>query len=111
MNAYSTDLIEKSVEPVRKDIPKCDTARRFGVHRTMVPSVTASNSMSAVPYSRGRPSASDEAGREGEEAARRRARREVMGYPLSEGRGPFAVCEVRMSEGTLCRAVERLSFV
>jgi transposase len=33
MNAYSLDLSEKIVESVKRDVPKAETAHRFGVDR------------------------------------------------------------------------------
>ena len=36
MSAYSLDLREKIVEPVKKGLPRSETARRFGVDRATV---------------------------------------------------------------------------
>src|ERR687898_2241539 len=52
MRAYSLDLRENIVESVKKGVPKSETAHRFGADRQRSV-VTASNSMSAAPWSQG----------------------------------------------------------
>jgi transposase len=89
MSAYSLDLREKIVESVKEGVPKAETARRFGIHRATVKRYCKHLDERGTLEPRKAPGKITEAGREGYQAARRRSRREAIGYPFPEGRVPF----------------------
>jgi transposase len=89
MSAYSLDLREKIVESVKKGVPKAETARRFGIRRATVKRYCKHLDERGTLEPRKAPGKITEAGREGHQAARRRSRREAIGYPFPEGRVPF----------------------
>ena len=108
MSAYSLDLRKKIVESVNKGVSKTETARRFGVDRATVKRyckrLEERGTLEPGKAPGKKPKLDDKARRllvedlEQRPWATHSQRAEFL----------FAVCGVRVSEATVCRAVRRL---
>ena len=109
MRAYSMDLRTKIIESVKKDLSKGETARRFGVHRATVKRyckrLDERGTLEPDKLPGKRPKLDEKAGKLLVEDLRRRP------WATHSQRAEFlsAVCGVRVSESTICRAIKRLS--
>jgi transposase len=109
MKAYSLDLREKIVESVKKGISKSQTAQRFGVDRATVKRyckrLDECGTLAPSKRSGRRPKLDERAIKLLEKDLKEKPwathsqRREFL----------FAICGVRVSEATVCRALKRLS--
>ena len=108
MRAYSMDLREKIVESVKKGVPKSETARRFSVHRATVKRYCKQLDERGTLQPR---KASGKAPKL-DEKARKLLLEDLEERPWATNSQRaeflFAVCGVRISEATVCRAVGRL---
>jgi transposase len=104
------DLRTKIIESVKKGVSKGETARRFGVHRATLKRYyckrldeRATLEPDKAPGKR--PKLDEKAGKLLGEDLRRRP------WATHSQRAEFlsAVCGVRVSEATICRAIKRLS--
>jgi transposase len=108
MKAYSVDLRTKVVESVRRGISKSETARRFGISRSTVKRYVKLLDESGSLTPKRRPVKCPKLDRramrllEGELEARPWATHKQRYEFL------FAICGVRVSVATICRAIKRL---
>jgi transposase len=102
------DLREKIVESVKKGVPKSETARRFGVHRATVKRYCKQLDERGTLQPRKAPGKASKL----DEKARKLLLEDLEERPWAthSQRAQFlvAVLGVRVSEATVCRAVERL---
>ena len=109
MNAYSLDLREKIVESVKKDVPKAETARRFGVDRATVKRYCKKLDQRGTLEPRKAPGRAPKL----DEKARRLLLEDLEEGPWAthsqRAEILFAACGVRVSEATVCRTLKRLS--
>jgi transposase len=108
MKAYSVDLRSKIVESVRRGVSKSETARRFGVNRSTVGrylkrldevgSLASEKAPGSHPKLDGSAMRLLEQDIESRPWATHRQRSELL----------FGVCEVKVSEATICRSIKRL---
>ena len=109
MRAYSTDLRTKIIESVKKGVSKGETARRFGVHRA-----TGKRYCKRLDE-RGTLEPDKSPGKRSklDEKASKLLLEDLRWRPRATQaqRAQFvlAVCGVRVSESTICRAIKRLS--
>jgi transposase len=107
MKAYSIDLRTKIVESVRRGISKSETARRFGVNRSTVgryfKRLDESGSLAPKKAPGSPPKLDGSAMRLLEEDIKSRP------WATHEQRCAFlfAVCGIRVSETTICRAIKK----
>ena len=109
MKAYSIDLRTKIVEPVKKGVSKGETARRFGVNRSIRSTVTLqrlNQSGSLAPKRRlGQPPKLDE-------RAMLLLEEDIKARPWAthSQRSEFlyGIGAVRVSEATIYRSIKRL---
>jgi transposase len=103
------DLRTKIIESVKKGVPKGETARRFGVDRATVKRyckrLDERGTLEPDKAPVKRPKLDEKAGKLLGEDLRRRP------WATHSQRAEFlsAVCGVRVSEATICRAIKRLS--
>ena len=108
MKAYSVDLRTKVVDSVRSGISKSETARGFGIDRSTdkryVKRLDESGSLAPKRRPGKRPKLDQRAMRLLKEDLEARA------WTTHKQRGEFlfAICGVRVSEATICRAIKRL---
>ena len=109
MKAYSIDLRIKIVQSVKKGVSKSETARRFGINRSIRSTVTLqrlNQSGSLAPKRRPgkRPKL--------DQRAMRLLEEDLVARPWATHRERseflFGVCGVKVSEATICRAIKRL---
>jgi transposase len=109
MSAYSLDLREKIVESVKKGVPKAETARRFGVDRATVKRYCKQLDERGTLEPRKAPGKAPKL----DEKARKLLLDDLEERPWAthaqRARFLFAVCGVRVSEATVCRALRRLN--
>ena len=109
MRAYSLDLREKIVESVKKGVPKSETARRFGVDRATVKRYCNQLDERGTLEPRKAPGKAPKL----DEGMMRLLEEDLKERPWAthshRAEFLFAVCGVRVSEATVCRAVGRLS--
>jgi len=108
MRAYSMDFREKIVESVKKSVPKSEIARRFGVHRATLKRYCKQLDERGTLEPRKAPGKAPKLG----EKARKLLLEDLEERPWAthsqRAEFLFAVCAVRISEATVCRAVGRL---
>jgi transposase len=108
MSAYSLDLREKIVESVKKGVPKAETARRFGVARATVKRYCKHLDERGTLEPRKAPGKKPKL----DEKATKLLLEDLQERPWATHSQRteflFAVCGVRVSEATVCRAVGRL---
>ena len=108
MRAYSLDLRQKIVESVKKGVPKSETARRFGVDRATVKRYCKLLDERGTLEPRKAPGKASKL----DEKARRILVEDLQERPWAthsqRAEFLFALCGVRVSEATVCRAVGRL---
>ena len=109
MRAYSTDLRTKIIESVKKGVSKGETARRFGVDRATVKRyckrLDERGTLKPNKAPSKRPKLDEKASKLLIEDLRRRPR----ATHTQRAEFVLAVCGVRVSEATICRAIKRLS--
>ena len=109
MRAYSMDLRTKIIESVKKGVSKGESARCFGVDRATVKRyckrLDERGTLEPDKAPGKRPKLDEKAGKLLGEDLRRRP------WATHSQRAEFlsAVCGVRVSEATICRAIKRLS--
>ncbi len=108
MRAYSLDLRRKIVESVKKGVPKAETARRFGVDRATVKCYCKQLDERGTLEPRKAPGKRPKL----DEKATKLLAKDLQERPWATHARRveflFAVSRVRVSEATVCRAVERL---
>src|SRR5215213_7488247 len=111
MRAYSLDLREKIVESVKKDVPKSETARRFGVDRATVKRYCEQLDERGTLDPKKAPPKKSKV----DEKARKLLLEDLQEWPWatrSQRAGfLFAVLGLRVSEAPGCRAVGTLAGV
>jgi transposase len=109
MRAYSTDLRTKIIESVKKGVSKAETARRFGVDRATVKRyckrLDERGTLKPNKAPGKRPKLDEKASKLLLEDLRWRPR----ATHAQRAQFVLAVCGVRVSESTICRAIKRLS--
>ncbi len=109
MRAYSLDLREKVVESVKKGVSKSETARRFGVDRATVKRYCKLLGERGTLEPRKAPGKSSKL----DKGMMRLLEEDLQERPWAthsqRAEFLFALCGVRVSEATVCRAVGRLS--
>ncbi|MBA3791988.1 MAG: transposase [Rubrobacter sp.] len=108
MRAYSLDLREKIVESVKKGVPKSETARRFGVDRATLKRYCKLLDERGTLEPRKAPGKASKL----DEGMMRLLEEDLQQRPWAthsqRAEFLFALCGVRVSEATVCRAVGRL---
>ncbi len=105
------DLRGKIVESVRKGVPKSETARRFGVHRATVKRYCKQLDERGTLEPRKAPGKApklDEKARKLLAEDLKDLKQRPWATHSQRAEFLFAVCGVRVSEATVCRAVGRL---
>jgi transposase len=109
MRAYSTDLRTKIIGSVKKGVSKGETARRFGVDRATVKRyckrLDELGTLEPDKVPGKRPKLDEKANKLLVEDLRRRPR----ATHAQRAEFVLAICGVRVSEATICRAIKRLS--
>jgi transposase len=109
MSAYSLALREKIVEPVKKGVPKSETARPFGVDRATVKRYCKQLDECGTLEPRKAPGKRSKL----DEKARNLLLEDLQERPWAthsqRAEFLFAACGVSVSEATVCRTLRRLS--
>jgi len=110
MRAYSTDLRMKIVESVKKGVPKSETARRFGIDRATVKRYCKR----LDEHGTLKPGKAPGKAPKLDEKARKLLLGDLEERPWAthSQRAQFlaAVAGVRVSEATVCRTIQHLSY-
>jgi len=109
MSAYSLDLRKKIVESVKKGVSKSETARRFGVHRATVKRYCKQLDERGTLEPRKAPGKRPKLDEKASKLLVKDLEERPWATHSQRAQFLFAVCGVRVSEATLCRAVRRLS--
>ena len=108
MRAYSLDLSKNIVESVKEGVPKSETARRFGVDRATVKRYCKQLDERGTLKPRKAPGKAPKF----DEKAMRLLAQDLQQRPWAthsqRAQFLFALCGVKASEATECRAVGRL---
>ena len=108
MKAYSVDLRTKVVESVRRGISKSETARRFGIDRSTVKRYVKRLDESGSLAPKRRPGKRPKLDRRAMRLLEEDLETRPWATHKQRGEVLFAVCGVRVSEATICRAITRL---
>ena len=108
MRAYSMDLRGKIVESVKKGVPKSETARRFGVDRATVKRYCKQLDERGTLEPRKAPGKAPKLDEKASKLLVEDLQRRPCATHAQRAEFLFAICGVRVSEATICRATKRL---
>jgi transposase len=109
MRAYSTDLRTKIIESVKKGVSKGETARRFGVHRATVKRYCKRLDERGTLKPDKAPAKRSKLDEKASKLLLEDLRWRPRATHAQRAQFVLAVCGVRVSESTICRAIKRLS--
>src|ERR687898_131235 len=108
MSGYSLDLREKIVEPVKRGVPKAETARRFGVDRATVKRYCKQLDERGTLEPRKAPGRAPKLDEKAMKLLLEDLEQRPWATHSQRAEFLFAASGVRVSEATVCRAVGRL---
>ncbi len=108
MRAYSMDLRKKIVESVKKGVPKAETARRFGIDRATVKRYCKQLDERGTLEPGKAPGKRPKLDEKATKLLAKDLKERPWATHSQRAEFLFALCGVRVSEATVCRAVGSL---